>query len=425
MTDLPERDPLTIPQIVAAKGREKLAMLTVYDAPSARAARRGGHRDPARRRLGRDDGLRRTEHALGDDGHDGPPHPRGLARRPARRRRRRHAVSLVPDRARARRRERRALPRRGRRRRRQGRGRTADPAGRRGDPRGGHPGHGPRRPDAAVVPQVRRLQGPGPRGRLGARDPRGRARPWPRRDASRSCSSACRRRWRPRSRATIPSRRSGSAPGPHCDGQVLVFHDVVGLTRDLRPKFVRRYADLSTVIGDAARAFAKDVKSGSLPLARRSPFGGRGRRRFGECTEMKIRIVVLLLSGVVSTVSAQTPAPAAGGLGILEPPARHADGRRRARRDGEARHDGRPMGRRAAGWTRRRKEHLPRKRNRPEETRRRRPSRRGRLHRQARVERAVEGPVHTTLGVISYDAKSEHLPLRRRGSPTVPPASAS
>ena len=36
MTDLPERDPLTIPQIVAAKGREKLAMLTVYDAPSAR-----------------------------------------------------------------------------------------------------------------------------------------------------------------------------------------------------------------------------------------------------------------------------------------------------------------------------------------------------------------------------------------------------
>ena len=36
MTDLPEKDPLTIPQIVSAKGREKLAMLTVYDAPSAR-----------------------------------------------------------------------------------------------------------------------------------------------------------------------------------------------------------------------------------------------------------------------------------------------------------------------------------------------------------------------------------------------------
>jgi len=36
MSDLPERDPLSIPWIVAAKGREKIAMLTVYDAPSAR-----------------------------------------------------------------------------------------------------------------------------------------------------------------------------------------------------------------------------------------------------------------------------------------------------------------------------------------------------------------------------------------------------
>src|SRR5262245_3608015 len=57
----------------------------------------------------------------------------------------------------------------------------------------------------------------------------------------------------------------GIGAGPSCDGQVLVFHDVMGLTRDLHPKFVRRYADLSTVIGDAARAFAKDVKNGSFP----------------------------------------------------------------------------------------------------------------------------------------------------------------
>src|SRR5262249_39599464 len=49
----------------------------------------------------------------------------------------------------------------------------------------------------------------------------------------------------------------GIGAGPHCDGQVLVFHDVVGLTRDLRPKFVRRYADLSGAIRDAARAYAK------------------------------------------------------------------------------------------------------------------------------------------------------------------------
>ena len=73
----------------------------------------------------------------------------------------------------------------------------------------------------------------------------------------------------------------GIGAGLHCDGQVLVFHDVVGLTRDLRPKFVRRYADLTTVIGDAARAFVKDVKSGSFPSQEESFTGGRptGLRR--------------------------------------------------------------------------------------------------------------------------------------------------
>jgi len=71
----------------------------------------------------------------------------------------------------------------------------------------------------------------------------------------------------------IPIPTLGIGAGPHCDGQVLVFHDVVGLTRNLRPKFVRRYADLSAVIGEAARAFAKDVKSGNFPSQEES-FGG-------------------------------------------------------------------------------------------------------------------------------------------------------
>ena len=57
----------------------------------------------------------------------------------------------------------------------------------------------------------------------------------------------------------------GIGAGSGCDGQVLVFHDVVGLTRDLRPKFVRRYADLASVIEGAARAFTQDVKSGAFP----------------------------------------------------------------------------------------------------------------------------------------------------------------
>jgi 3-methyl-2-oxobutanoate hydroxymethyltransferase len=73
----------------------------------------------------------------------------------------------------------------------------------------------------------------------------------------------------------IPVPTLGIGAGLHCDGQVLVFHDVVGLTRDLRPRFVRRYADLSTVIGDAARAFAKDVKSGDFPSREESFTGAK------------------------------------------------------------------------------------------------------------------------------------------------------
>jgi 3-methyl-2-oxobutanoate hydroxymethyltransferase len=67
----------------------------------------------------------------------------------------------------------------------------------------------------------------------------------------------------------------GIGAGPSCDGQVLVFHDVMGLTRDLHPKFVRRYADLSTVIEEAAKAFTKDVKEGSFPNEQESFSGGK------------------------------------------------------------------------------------------------------------------------------------------------------
>ncbi len=64
---------------------------------------------------------------------------------------------------------------------------------------------------------------------------------------------------------TIPVPTIGIGAGGTCDGQVLVFHDVMGLTRDLHPKFVRRYADLASAIEEAARAFARDVKSGAFP----------------------------------------------------------------------------------------------------------------------------------------------------------------
>jgi 3-methyl-2-oxobutanoate hydroxymethyltransferase len=65
----------------------------------------------------------------------------------------------------------------------------------------------------------------------------------------------------------IPVPTIGIGAGPACDGQVLVFHDVMGLTPSLKPKFVRRYADLASTITEAARAFARDVKTGDYPNA--------------------------------------------------------------------------------------------------------------------------------------------------------------
>ena len=57
----------------------------------------------------------------------------------------------------------------------------------------------------------------------------------------------------------------GIGAGPECDGQVLVFHDVLGLTFAPAAKFVRRYADLGSAITNAVLAFKDDVKSGAFP----------------------------------------------------------------------------------------------------------------------------------------------------------------
>ena len=56
--------------------------------------------------------------------------------------------------------------------------------------------------------------------------------------------------------------------GPHCDGQVLVYHDLLGLTEGHVARFVKRYADLATVIREALRAFAADIRSGAYPEER-------------------------------------------------------------------------------------------------------------------------------------------------------------
>ena len=57
----------------------------------------------------------------------------------------------------------------------------------------------------------------------------------------------------------------GIGAGPDCDGQVLVYHDMLGITQGHAPKFVKRYADLGNEISRAARRFASEVAEGSYP----------------------------------------------------------------------------------------------------------------------------------------------------------------
>jgi len=57
----------------------------------------------------------------------------------------------------------------------------------------------------------------------------------------------------------------GIGAGPWCDGQILVFHDLVGYSNGYLPKFVRKYADLHQVISQAVRNYIEDVKIGNFP----------------------------------------------------------------------------------------------------------------------------------------------------------------
>ena len=68
----------------------------------------------------------------------------------------------------------------------------------------------------------------------------------------------------------------GIGAGPSCDGQVLVFHDLLGLSRGSPPKFVRRYADLGRMATEAVAAFAADVRSGDFPSDAESYHGPAG-----------------------------------------------------------------------------------------------------------------------------------------------------
>ena len=62
----------------------------------------------------------------------------------------------------------------------------------------------------------------------------------------------------------------GIGAGNGCDGQVLVIADMLGMTQGFSPRFLRRYADLSTIITDAVGNYVGDVKSGDFPNERES-----------------------------------------------------------------------------------------------------------------------------------------------------------
>jgi len=69
-------------------------------------------------------------------------------------------------------------------------------------------------------------------------------------------------------RLTVPT--IGIGAGPHCDGQVQVFHDLLGLFDDFVPKHAKRYADLGSRITEAVRAYAGEVRAGHFPTEKES-----------------------------------------------------------------------------------------------------------------------------------------------------------
>jgi 3-methyl-2-oxobutanoate hydroxymethyltransferase len=59
----------------------------------------------------------------------------------------------------------------------------------------------------------------------------------------------------------------GIGAGPDCDGQILVSHDILGLFEDIRPRFVKRFADLGLDIRQAVQAYCQEVRQGTFPAS--------------------------------------------------------------------------------------------------------------------------------------------------------------
>ena len=78
----------------------------------------------------------------------------------------------------------------------------------------------------------------------------------------------------------------GIGAGPGTDGQVLVFHDVFGLTSGKAPKFVKRYANLAEEIARAAARYAEDVRTGAFPGPEHE-YGANGSTAEKQSQEVK------------------------------------------------------------------------------------------------------------------------------------------
>jgi 3-methyl-2-oxobutanoate hydroxymethyltransferase len=69
---------------------------------------------------------------------------------------------------------------------------------------------------------------------------------------------------------SIPIPTIGIGAGPHCDGQVLVVYDMLGLTEEFKPRFVRRYGELAETLRGAFRKYIADVKEKRFPTKNES-----------------------------------------------------------------------------------------------------------------------------------------------------------
>ena len=69
-------------------------------------------------------------------------------------------------------------------------------------------------------------------------------------------------------RVSIPT--IGIGAGPNCDGQIQVFHDLLGLLTDFTPRHTRRYADLAIAVGEAVACYAAEVRDGTFPSDKES-----------------------------------------------------------------------------------------------------------------------------------------------------------